>query len=82
MGEAGKALGTRLTKELVPDIVPGEFTSQTQWKRRCRFGPIGIFGTSFEGGPIWPVRSSVGIDYEQSLFFFRFSEGSARVRIR
>ena len=36
------------------------------WYIKCngpfRFGPTGIFGTSFEGGPLWPVWSfrSVG----------------------
>ena len=68
-----KELGLRHCSRLVQ--IP-----QNQWERRCQFGPIGIFGTSFEGGPIWPVRSSFGIDCEQSLLFFTFSEGSARVR--
>ena len=25
------------------------------WTRPFRFGPPGIFGTNFEGGPLWPV---------------------------
>ena len=33
-----------------------------KWNGPFRFGPTGIFGTSFEGGPLWPVWSfrSVG----------------------
>ena len=34
-----------------------------KWNRLIRFGLTGIFGTSFEGGPLWPVWSfrSVGL---------------------
>jgi len=33
-----------------------------KWNGSFRFGPTGIFGTIFEGGPLWPVKSfrSVG----------------------
>ena len=26
-----------------------------KWNRPFRFGPTGMFGASFEGGPLWPV---------------------------
>ena len=29
----------------------------TKWKEPFRFGPTGIFGTIFEGSPLWPVWS-------------------------
>ena len=40
----------------------GNFIWYIKWKGQFRFGPTGIFGTSFEGGPLWPVWSfrSVG----------------------
>ena len=40
----------------------GSFRWYINWNRPFRFGPTGIFGTSFEGGPLWPVWSfrSVG----------------------
>ena len=28
----------------------------------CRFGPTGKFGTSFEGGSLWPVRLSLSVE--------------------
>ena len=40
----------------------GNFVWHIKWNGPFRFGPTGIFGTSFEGGPLWPVWSfrSVG----------------------
>ena len=40
----------------------GNFGWFIKWNGPFRFGPTGIFGTSFEGGPLWPVWSfrSVG----------------------
>ena len=40
----------------------GNFGWYTKWNGPFRFGPTGIFGTSFEGGPLWPIGSfrSVG----------------------
>ena len=40
----------------------GNFGWHIKWNGPFRFGPTGIFGTSFEGGPLWPVWSfrSVG----------------------
>ena len=48
--------GCRTQRELsiqpkIPEISVG-------WNRPFRFGPIGILGTSFEGGPLWPVQLS------------------------
>ena len=33
----------------------GNFGWYIKWNGPFRFGPTGIFGTSFEGGPLWPV---------------------------
>ena len=33
----------------------GNFAWFIKWNGPFRFGPTGIFGTSFEGGPQWPV---------------------------
>ena len=40
----------------------GNFGWYIRWNKPLRFGSTGIFGTSFEGGPLWPVWSfrSVG----------------------
>ena len=40
----------------------GNFGWFIKWNGPFRFGPTGILGTSFEGGPLWPVWSfrSVG----------------------
>ena len=40
----------------------GNFGWFIKWNGPFLFGPTGIFGTSFEGGPLWPVWSfrSVG----------------------
>ena len=40
----------------------GNFGWYIKWNGPFRFGPTGIFETSFEGGPLWPVWSfrSVG----------------------
>ena len=40
----------------------GNFGWFIKWNGPFRFGPTGIFGTSFEGDPLWPVWSfrSVG----------------------
>ena len=40
----------------------GNFGWYIKWNGPFRFGPTGIFGTSFEGGPLWAVWSfqSVG----------------------
>ena len=40
----------------------GNFGSYIKWNGPFRFGPTEIFGTSFEGGTLWPVWSfrSVG----------------------
>ena len=35
----------------------GNFGWYMKWNGPFRFGPTGIFGTSFEGGPLWPVWS-------------------------
>jgi len=34
----------------------GNFGWYIKWYRSLRFSPIGIFGTSFEGDPLWRVR--------------------------
>ena len=43
----------------------GNFGLYIKWNWPFRFGPSEIFGTSFEGGPLWPVRlsRSVGLKY-------------------
>ena len=33
----------------------GNFGWYIKWNGPFRFGPTGIFGTSFEGSPLWPV---------------------------
>ena len=37
--------------------IPGNFGRYIKWNEPFRFSPTGIFGTSFEGGPVWPVWS-------------------------
>ena len=43
------------------------------WYIKCnepfRFGPTGIFGTSFEGGPLWPVRLSRSVGQKCPVLF-------------
>ena len=34
-----------------------KFRLEIKWNGPFRFGPTGIFGTSFEGAPLWPVLS-------------------------
>ena len=33
------------------------FWLEIKWNEPFRFGPTGIFGTTFEGGSLWPVHS-------------------------
>ena len=33
-----------------------KFRLEIKWNRIFRFGPTGIFGTTLQGGPLWPVR--------------------------
>ena len=40
----------------------GNFGWFIKWNGPFRFGPTGIFGTSFEGGPQWPVWSFQSVE--------------------
>ena len=34
-----------------------KFWTEIKWNEPFRFAPTGIFGTTFEGGSVWPVHS-------------------------
>ena len=36
-----------------------------KWNRSFRFGPTGILGTSFEGGPLWPVEPKFSFPFDK-----------------
>ena len=43
----------------------GNFGWYIKWNGPFRFGPTGILGTSFEGGPLWPVEPKFPFPFEK-----------------
>ena len=47
----------------------GNFGWYIKWNGQFRFGPTGIFGTSFDSGPLWPVWSFRSVGQKRSFPF-------------
>ena len=60
----------------------GNFGWCIKWGGSFRFGPTGIFGTSFESGPLWPVRLSRSVGPKCPFPFDKFIVPSTALSYR